>query len=101
MILISLIISTYAGETTTSKANNKGRTLFSASVSCKHIARDDAELSMNEGEILDILEIAEPHWWIARNQIGEIGEVPSNRLKLLSKGKIHRKKGKTHRNLTL
>ena len=48
---------------------------------------DDDELSFIEGETLDIIEFTSEDWWLARNNIGETGLVPSNHLvKLLSEG---------------
>ena len=65
----------------------KGDSVASA-VALHSFERQDLDgLSFTEGETLDIMEFTKEDWWLARNNNGEKGPVPSILLKLLSEGK--------------
>lgn len=41
-------------------------------------AEDENELSLAAGESLEVLEMGDGGWWLARSQAGKVGWIPSN-----------------------
>ena len=68
----------------------KGEAIATAMALYTHTSVGDDELSIKEGEILDIIEYSNNYWWMASNSFGETGLVPSYYEKLLSESKKKR-----------
>ena len=56
----------------------------------KHTKEEDGELSIKEGETLEIIQYTQESWSLARNITGETGLVPSNYIILLPESKFKR-----------
>ena len=65
----------------------KENTVASAVALYPYTKENDDEISFKEGETLDIIEYTGKDWWLACNNIGETGKVPSNYLVKVSGGK--------------
>ena len=88
--MILIICFDIKGEPHTMEFNTTGIALFTVIALYDFNAKDDDELSIEEDEVLDIVEIISQGWWEARNQKGGIGLVPDNYVELLSAGKINK-----------
>lgn len=49
-------------------------------------AQNTEELGFKKGEKLDIVDhpAHDPEWWMARNQLGQMGLVPTNYIEVIS-----------------
>lgn len=47
-------------------------------------ATQEDELAMQQGELLDVLDMVDDGWWVAKNEKGSVGMIPSNYVEILS-----------------
>eukprot|EP00055_Hartaetosiga_balthica_P004357 m.11274 g.11274 ORF g.11274 m.11274 type:complete len:636 (+) comp3811_c0_seq1:102-2009(+) len=52
--------------------------LFEVTALFQYHATNPDDLSLQQGEKLEVLDIDEEHWWKARNSAGVVGMIPSN-----------------------
>jgi len=51
-------------------------------------ASDDTEIAFSKGEVLRVRNAQRARWWVARNEKGEVGMVPSNYLNVLTENEM-------------
>lgn len=47
-------------------------------------ATQEDELAMQQGELLDVLDMVDDGWWVAKNEKGNVGMIPSNYVEVFS-----------------
>ena len=70
------------------KADSKGDVITSALAKYPFTKDKKGDLSFKKGERLEVIKFLNDSWWLARNQTGETGQVPSNYLVKMSDGKF-------------